>query len=641
MILPKLGTMALLVSKFYQNQKFNHLFIILTYSLCIEPSLKNLLKGEDYIELKDNEKPLPEPNDEDILYIPIIHTNDIHGSFYPKKILLPSGSTYSIGGLQYLGKYISIMSEKWNERLLYFDTGDQFQGGIEGYISKGQIMMDFFNEFEVEKSVFGNHEFDFGLDFLQNYMSLSKFDWVIDNVKNKTSGKYITFPNQKKSLIMEVSGIKLGIIGLITQETPTSTNIKLTDLEFEDYIKIITEESNKLKKEGANAIIVLGHLGLYCKNDLDEVKLEYKLRDKYVHQEDCSTSDEAYILLNKLKPGDIDLFLGGHRHDVTHHWINDFPIMSNDKNGKYAQIVYLPFDRKTKQLLNDKILMEGPLPICEKLFKNSRICDLSVVTQQDEIDYGKMLYFKFHNQVIEEDQKACNIGNKYIDKFNEYEKDILTVTYDHIESSKEHENAMGNFYTDYLKHISGADIAVVNPGSFRTPFYRGNITNATIHSFDPFGNSIIKFQAYGWEIKKMFAQLQRGTKGFYPTSGLKMVVKKVPVRKLISIKLFDGVEEKEINDNKLYSLVSTYYCFPIEEGSLGGDDFRKVYQWFKPKNPEYIKVGNYNDTRDTLIDYLRKIEELKINKYYNYNSQKMRIMGENNTYYYYKLKLFR
>ena len=43
--------------------------------------------------------------------------------------------------------------------------------------------------------------------------------------------------------------------------------------------------------------------------------------------------------------------------------------MSNDLNGKYAQIIYLPFDKNTKKILNNKIIMEGPLPVCEKLFK--------------------------------------------------------------------------------------------------------------------------------------------------------------------------------------------------------------------------------------------------------------------------------
>ena len=585
------------------------------------------LKEEEIIDL-DPQSEVPDPNDPEILYIPIIQTNDIHGSFYPKKILLPSGGIYYIGGLEYLGKYISIMSEQWGDRLLYFDTGDQFQGGIEGYISQGQIMMDFFNELEVEKSIIGNHEFDYGVPFLKKYMNRSNFDWIIDNVRNTTSGQYITFPHQKKSTIIEIGGIKLGLIGITTVETPTSTNVALPDLKFEEYKKIVEEESKKLKNEGANAIIVLGHVGLYCNNDLDEVKLEYKIRNKDLKQEDCRNTDEAYILLNKLNKGVIDLFLGGHKHDVSHHWINDIPIVTNDKNGKYAQIIYLPFNRNTHELISDKILFEGPLPICDKLFKNKKLCDLSVVTEQDEKAFGELLNYRFHGKLIEKEENITKIGNKYLDIFNEYDKDFLTFTLEHIESSKAHENALGNLYTDYLRHMSGVDIAVVNPGAFRTPLYRGNITNATIHSFDPFGNDIVKFKAYGWEIKKMFQQLQKGSKGFYPVSGLKMTVRNIPTRKLLSIKLYDGFKETEIKNNQLYTLASNDFCFPLEPDEEGGDDFKKVYQWFRPREAEYVIVGRYNSTRDTLIEYLRYIDQLKSDKYYNINDQRMRIIKE-------------
>ena len=398
-------------SKFI-NLYFVFLLSIAIFTIRLIQSKQKLDSEEEMIELKDDETPLPTPDDKEILYIPILHTNDIHGSFYPKKILLPSGYTYSIGGLEYLGKYASILSEEWKDRLLYFDTGDQFQGGIEGYISQGKIMMDFFNELKVKKSVIGNHEFDYGFEFLKNYMSLSNFDWIIDNVKNTTTGQYITFPHQKKSEMIEVEGIKLGLIGLTTVETPSSSNIVINDLLFDDYVKIIREESEQLKKAGANAIIVLGHIGLYCKYDTDEVKLEYKLRNKLTPQMGCRESDEAYILLNRLEDGVIDLFLAGHRHDVTHHWVNNFPVMSSDRNGKYAQIVYLPFDRNTKKLLNEKIIMEGPLPVCEKLFKNTKLCDLSVVTEEDENLYGELLYYKFHNQKIEEEKKVSVIGNK-------------------------------------------------------------------------------------------------------------------------------------------------------------------------------------------------------------------------------------
>ena len=72
------------------------------------------------------------------------------------------------------------------------------------------------------------------------------------------------------------------------------------------------------------------------------------------------------------------------------------------------------------------------------------------------------------------------------------------------------------------------------------------------------------------------------------------------------------------------SITSTEFCFPIDGKAKGGDDFKKVYKWFKPRNGVYITIGNYNTTRDALIDYLRKIEELKGSKYYNIDNPKMR-----------------
>ena len=123
----------------------------------------------------------------------------------------------------------------------------------------------------------------------------------------------------------------------------------------------------------------------------------------------------------------------------------------------------------------------------------------------------------------------------------------------------------------------------------------------------------------------MFTQLQKGSKAFYPTSGLKMIVRKKPSKKLISIKLYDGYKEEEIIDDKVYTIVSNDFCFPLEDNEVGGDDFQHVYTWFKPRNGKYVNIENYNSTRDILIDYLRKIDELKGDKYYNSENLKMRI----------------
>ena len=94
---------------------------------------------------------------------------------------------------------------------------------------------------------------------------------------------------------------------------------------------------------------------------------------------------------------------------------------------------------------------------------------------------------------------------------------------------------------------------------------------------------------------------------------------------MISIKLYDGYKEEEIDDNKLYSIISSEFCFPLEPEYVGGDDFKDVYKWFRPRNGTYFKLLNYDNSRDFLIDYMRKMKELKGNKYYNEDDQRLRI----------------
>ena len=599
--------------------------LILYILLLINITTSLLNEEQDYKELIDPST-LPQKNDTNYYYLSILHTNDIHGSFYPKKILLPSGDTYTIGGLEYLGKYYTILKEEWGNRLLYIDSGDQFQGGIEGYISKGQIMMDFFKTCNIEFSTIGNHEFDYGVDFLNDYLNSSNFEWLVANMKNTTTNSYHCYPRQNLTKIYELEdGIKIGIIGIATKETKYTTATNISDLEFDGYAEIINENAKKMKNDyNVNAVIVISHVGMKCSELYNENNFVYLLRDKNIKQ-NCNSIDEAYILLKKLNNEYVDVVLGGHKHSVEHQWINDILFVSNDRNGKYADIVYLPFDLKTKKLNKNLIKTEGPLPVCDKIFEKNKLCDFVVLTSENETSLGGLINYKFHGKKITKEENFTKIGEKYQSIFDEYDKDFLTYTLDHFESRKAYENNLGNFYCDFLRQISGADISVINAGAFRTPLYRGNITNATIQSFDPFGNDIVKFKIYGWEIKRMFLQIQKGKKGFYPSSGLKMIIKR-NTKQLLSIKYYDGVNEFEIENNRIYTMVSVSFCFPIDGKKQGGDDFRKVYDWFKPRDPEIVKNENGRNTRDLFINYLRNIKQLKESRHYDINNLRMRLI---------------
>lgn len=86
-----------------------------------------------------------------------------------------------------MGRLIQIIQEDHKGRVLYLDGGDQFQGGIEAseQVSSGEIIADFYNVMNLSTSSIGNHEFDFGPDFLDNYLEKKDAPSLAANLQNE------------------------------------------------------------------------------------------------------------------------------------------------------------------------------------------------------------------------------------------------------------------------------------------------------------------------------------------------------------------------------------------------------------------------------------------------------------------------
>ena len=131
-------------------------------------------------------------------------------------------------------------------------------------------MNDYFNSIKVDSSAIGNHEFDFGPDFLFPYWENRRDgSWnLAANVKSE-SGKEEFLPKQKNTELYTLeSGIKIGVIGLSTVETLTTTGAFNDGLfpryKFNEYSDIVIEQSKKLREQGANAVLILSHVGNDC-----------------------------------------------------------------------------------------------------------------------------------------------------------------------------------------------------------------------------------------------------------------------------------------------------------------------------------------------------------------------------------------
>ena len=165
------------------------------------------------------------PYDKNYIYIPIVGTDDIHGTFFPRVNNIKIGNktlTYKTGGLEYIAKYINIIREEFgSNRVLYLDAGDFFQGGIESVLFDGEIMLDYFNLIGLNGSTVGNHEFDYSREWIESKIKKAKYKILINNIMDNSSHrKYGALgENQKKSHLYEVNLdngdiIKIGVIGL-------------------------------------------------------------------------------------------------------------------------------------------------------------------------------------------------------------------------------------------------------------------------------------------------------------------------------------------------------------------------------------------------------------------------------------------
>ncbi len=84
-------------------------------------------------------------------------------------------------------------------------------------------MNDYFGVSGVDGSAIGNHEFDFGPQFLFPFLSSKEHYNIAANLRSEKDERNF-LPKQASSQIFALaSGIKIGVVGLATTETPSTT----------------------------------------------------------------------------------------------------------------------------------------------------------------------------------------------------------------------------------------------------------------------------------------------------------------------------------------------------------------------------------------------------------------------------------
>ncbi|MER9403002.1 5'-nucleotidase C-terminal domain-containing protein [Mesorhizobium caraganae] len=414
------------------------------------------------------------------------------------------------------------------QNVLLLNAGDSFQGSLFYITYKGAAEEEFLNQIKPDAVTLGNHEFDDGESALVPYLDKAQFPVVSANVlpndKSGAAGK------TKPSIVVEVGGQKIGIIGAVTNDTPELASPG-PNIAIADDVKSITAEVEKLKAQGVNKIIAVTHIGYRRERDV----------------------------IAKI-PG-IDVVVGGHSHSLLSNTDpkaeGPYPTMVDNPDGSKVPVVqaasYSKYLGEFKVVFDDNGVVKEASG--DPIFLDKSITpDPAVLARIKEL--GAPIE-ALKNKEVAETTEAID-GSR--------------------ENCRTKECAMGNLVSDaILDRVKGqgVEIVVSNGGGLRASIDKGTVTMGEVLTVLPFQNTLATFQISGKDLvaglENGVSQVEDGAGRFPQVAGLKYAFNKSVAPnagRVKSVEVMEGGAWAPINPDKDYLVATNNYV------RQGGDGYK-------------------------------------------------------------------
>jgi len=468
--------------------------------------------------------------------IRILYVNDFHGFAEPYK---PYGSDEMLGGVSFLAAEAERLRKE--KPTLFLAAGDMIQGANWANMFLGESVIELMNEMRFDAMELGNHEFDFGTDVLSKRISEARFPVLCANVEGLDMVKPFT--------IREINGVKIAVIGVVTEDVPVSTHPKnVAGLKFNPPADIIQKYIEILKDE-ADIFIVLSHIGHFADRELA-----------------------------RKVPG-LAAIVGGHSHTkvLAPAMIGDTPVVQAWEHGKTLGVLDLT--------LEDQRIIKAEGRLVEIKPKGG-VSNTAVNTIVEK-------YSKKVDAVLDE-----TIGEAFTDLDGE--------------SVRQQETNLGDIIADIIKNAAHADVAIIGGGSIRTSIKKGEIKIKHVYSVSPFNNYVVAVKLTGRQILEALehgvSAIEEGGGRFPQVSGLSFVYSRsAPVGsrvKEVSIKGQKTDPDKEYvvaTDDFLAAGGDGYKVFG--EAVRASKDYSVDGGMMKGEKLAYSNSGKW--VRDVVVDYIK------------------------------------
>jgi len=413
----------------------------------------------------------------------IVGTNDLHGAL--ERLPLFAGFVANLRAARAAD----------GGGVLLLDAGDMFQGTLESNLGEGADIVRAYNALGYAAAAVGNHEFDYGPEgpaataatsaddprgALKARAREARFPFVVSNILDARTGARIDWPNMPASVMVEVAGIKVGIIGASTASTPfTTMPANFDGLKMAPAAPAIAEQARALRARGAQVIVATMHIGSKCTqfDDPDDAS-------------SCDRSEELFPLLAGLPRGTLDVIVAGHTHAEIAHRLDGVAVIESAAGGRAFGRVDLrigPDGRVTGVHIDKPHLM----------------CALD--SHGNPVSVAACAPGTYEGKPVVADPEIQQIADAAMARAGERRKEKLGVTLAQI-ITRAHttESAEGNFFCDLmLAARPDAQVALTNGGGLRADLPGGELTYGQLFEALPFDNRFAIVAITGKDLHKL------------------------------------------------------------------------------------------------------------------------------------------
>ncbi|TCL69708.1 5'-nucleotidase C-terminal domain-containing protein [Rhizobium sp. BK251] len=467
----------------------------------------------------------------------ILHINDLHSRIEPINKFDSTCSAEEesknecFGGVARLKTAIDQRRQALQgKNTLLLNAGDNFQGSLFYTTYKGAAEAEFLNDMKFDVMTVGNHEFDDSEDGLATFLDKVQFPVISANVLAGDGSKL--GDRIKPSIVLDVGGQKIGIVGAVTNDTEEISSPGPKVLIADD-VQTITAAVQDLKSQGVNKIIALTHVGY--PRDLEAI----------------------------AKIPDVDVVVGGHSHSLLSNTDptaeGPYPTMVDNPGGYKVPVVQA---RSYSKYLGDLVVTFDDNGVVKSATGDPILVDSSFTPDPAIVA-----------RVAELAKPIEELRNKVIGSSEgpiEGDRTVCRVK----------ECSMGNLVADAILDRTkdqGVSIAIQNGGGLRASIDGGDVTQGEVITVLPFQNTLATFQLTGADVRAALenglSQIEEGGGRFPQVAGLKYSFDKSKPAgsRLVSVDVKEGNTFVPLDPAKTYGVASNNFM-------RGGGDGYSVFK---------------------------------------------------------------